>query len=102
MAEVTDWVKDAADEIAKYWRFGSGRDSYVTDEQRALISHNLQEVINKHCPFKPDVAYQVVPEPTLLICVDCKNTESPAGAMGRYFNQGRCLHCGGYFKVYRA
>ena len=41
-------------------------------------------------------------EPPLLQCVDCKNTESPAGAMARYFNQGRCLHCGGWFKVVRA
>jgi hypothetical protein len=38
----------------------------------------------------------------LLQCVDCRNTESPAGAMARYFNQGRCLHCGGWFKVVRA
>lgn len=38
----------------------------------------------------------------LLQCIDCKNTESPAGAMARYFNQGRCLHCGGWFKVVRA
>ena len=42
------------------------------------------------------------PEGPLLQCVDCHNTESPAGAMARYFNQGRCLHCGGYFKVVRA
>ena len=38
----------------------------------------------------------------LLQCIDCRNTESPAGAMARYFNQGRCLHCGGFFKVVRA
>lgn len=41
-------------------------------------------------------------EQTLLQCVDCRNTESPAGAMARHFNQGRCLHCGGFFKVVRA
>lgn len=41
-------------------------------------------------------------EPPLLQCVDCKNTESPAGAMARRFNHGRCMHCGGYFKVIRA
>lgn len=41
-------------------------------------------------------------ESPLLICIDCKNTESPAGAMGRQFNHGRCMHCGGYFKVIRA
>lgn len=38
----------------------------------------------------------------LLQCIDCHNTESPAGAMARYFNHGRCVHCGGYFKVVRA
>ena len=41
-------------------------------------------------------------ETPLLSCIDCKNTESPAGAMARQFNHGRCLHCGGYFKVVRA
>lgn len=37
----------------------------------------------------------------LLQCIDCKNTESTAGAMARAFNQGRCI-CGGYFKVVQA
>lgn len=41
-------------------------------------------------------------EPPLLMCVDCKNTESCAGAMARAFNKGRCLYCAGYFKVVRA
>jgi hypothetical protein len=43
-----------------------------------------------------------IKEPPLLQCVDCKNTESCAGAMARQFNHGRCMHCGGYFKVVRA
>lgn len=38
----------------------------------------------------------------LLQCIECKNTESTAGAMARVFNQGRCVHCGGYFKVVKA
>jgi hypothetical protein len=38
----------------------------------------------------------------LLQCTTCHNTESPAGAMARYFNKGRCLHCGGWFMVVRA
>lgn len=43
------------------------------------------------------------PKPSpLLQCVECKNTESPAGAMARHFNHGRCVHCGGFFKVIRA
>jgi len=37
----------------------------------------------------------------LLICVDCNNTESTAGAMARAFNQGKCL-CGGAFRVVKA
>lgn len=41
-------------------------------------------------------------EPPLLQCIECRNTESPAGAMARQVNHGRCLHCGGYFKVIRA
>jgi ATP-dependent exoDNAse (exonuclease V) beta subunit len=41
-------------------------------------------------------------EPPLLQCADCRNTESCAGAMARMFNHGRCVHCGGYFKVVRA
>ena len=41
-------------------------------------------------------------EPPLLLCVSCKNTESPAGAMARQFNHGRCMHCGGSFMVLRA
>lgn len=45
--------------------------------------------------------YEEKPDP-LLQCTDCHNTESPAGAMARYFNHGRCMHCGGYFKVVRA
>lgn len=39
--------------------------------------------------------------PPLLQCIQCHNTESPAGAMARAFNHGRCLHCGNYFKVVR-
>ena len=46
--------------------------------------------------------YESKPGP-LLQCIECHNTESPAGAMARtYFNHGRCMHCGNYFKVVRA
>lgn len=41
-------------------------------------------------------------EAPLLMCADCKHTESCAGAMARQFNRGRCLRCGGFFKVVRA
>jgi hypothetical protein len=42
------------------------------------------------------------PPHSLLQCVDCRNTESCAGAMAREFNKGRCLHCGGFFMVIRS
>ena len=100
---VEDWVLKAAQEVAQHWTFGSGPDSYVTEGQRAMIAENIATIIRECCPFKPDVAYEEVRrDGPLLQCIDCKNTESPAGAMARYFNQGRCMHCGGYFKVVRA
>lgn len=99
MTVVKDWMLDAAIEI-----YAICLESIPSQEQ-------IRDVLIDHCPFKPDVTYmevepdvayeKVKPSP-LLICIDCKNTESPAGAMARYFNQGRCLHCGGYFKVFRA
>lgn len=72
-----------------------------------LSEQGVLQVIERHCPFKRDLTYiEVKSAPTsegpLLQCIDCKNTESPAGAMARYFNHGRCVHCGGYFKVVRA
>lgn len=38
----------------------------------------------------------------LLQCIVCHNTESPAGAVARQWNRGRCKFCAGYFKVIRA
>jgi hypothetical protein len=49
-----------------------------------------------------DLLVRAMREPPLLMCVDCKNTESPAGAMARQFNHGRCMYCGGTFTVVRA
>ena len=62
----------------EYWQCGC----------RACIQHIIDALPTK--------------EPPLLQCIDCRNTESPAGAMARQFNHGRCAHCGGYFKVVRA
>ena len=101
---VKDWAADAADEITRIPR--------MSDEDVVPVS-DIIEIIAKHCPFKPDVTYmevepgvayeKIVERPSpLLQCIDCHNTESPAGAMARQFNHGRCLHCGGYFKVVRA
>lgn len=89
------WVAEAAEEIDNLVR--------LTDALDPAFQELLQMIILKHCPFLPDVAYEPVREGPLLMCVDCKNTESPAGAMARqHFNPGRCMHCGGYFKVIRA
>jgi hypothetical protein len=59
-----------------------------------LTEERLREIFQRRCPFNPDGP--------LLQCMDCRNTESPAGAMAREFNKGKCLHCGGVFKVVRA
>lgn len=115
---------------------------WIEDAIQAIISDSwhvsVREILEKHCPFKPNVAYMEVGElisalknsgidttcgacmeiaytgitvsdhtckqstGPLLQCIECKNTESPAGAMARQFNHGRCLHCGSYFKVVRA
>lgn len=71
----TDWTRLAAEEIVK----------------NPIGVEDVAETIRKYAPSTP-----------LLICVDCKNTESPAGAKARYFNHGRCLHCGGPFEVLKA
>lgn len=76
---MNDWREQAAFEIEEEIRHGS------------LTSGDITAIIIRHSP-----------EPPLLICIHCSNTESCAGAMAREFNQGRCLHCGGYFRVYRA
>lgn len=65
----------------------------------AVEDEDLVEVLTAAVQHELDK--DMKPSP-LLQCIDCKNTESPAGAMARYFNQGRCLHCGGWFKVVRA
>jgi hypothetical protein len=93
MAIVEDWVEKAASQInAEHERWISVQLGF----ERTIA------IIREHCPFKPDVAYvEATPSP-LLQCVDCRNTESPAGAMARAFNHGRCVHCGGWFKVVRA
>lgn len=105
--ENEDWTRKAANEITSQWLSGVDHwkaeiNSYITNSQKEFLSENIREIITRNCPFKPNVAYEEVKDPPLLICIDCKNTESPAGAMARYFNHGRCLHCGGYFKVVRA
>ena len=102
-----DWKRQVANEIANQLVYGPSSDfpspnSYITNEDYKCVSDGVRRVIDRLCPFKDDVTYMEAKEPPLLQCIECKNTESCAGAMARYFNQGRCLHCGGYFKVVRA
>lgn len=82
----------------------------VYDEVAAKLNavgyeHTIQGVGDEAVIDMHGIALQAVgppKEPPLLQCADCKNTESCAGAMARMFNHGRCMHCGGYFKVVRA
>jgi hypothetical protein len=101
--------QDVGEGMTSDWREAVARRIILLFDLKAFAPQDtsipaLVSIIEEHCPFKPDVAYEevVAKEPPLLQCIDCKNTESPAGAMARYFNQGRCLHCGGYFRVVRA
>lgn len=87
--EVKDWALEAAEEISQFeWDVSKAED--------------IREIIERHCPFKKNIAYTEAREPPLLQCSDCHNTESCAGAMARQWNHGRCMHCGGFFKVVRA
>ena len=61
----------------------------------------ITKIIEEQCPYRKGITYKPVDQPTLLICVSCRNTESPEGALGRFMNRGRCLHCGGFFMVHR-
>jgi len=86
---MSDWVTLVADDIRKEF---------------PLTEERLREIINEHCPFKPDIDYISNNEPSgkpWLQCSDCHNTESPAGALAREWNHGRCVFCGAYFKVVR-
>ena len=65
---MNDWITEAATELASHFSFGSGRDSYVTDEQRANVAKHYAEIIVKHCPMAPDTAYMPVPR-----CKTCRH-----------------------------
>lgn len=93
MAIGRDWLKDAVAEIV----------SSVAEGDLVSEAARVQDILERHCPFKPGVAYVEYREPPLLQCVNCNNTESCAGAMARaHWHPGRCMHCGGAFKVVRA
>ena len=74
----------------------------IPSDGSELSLSKVVSLIREQCPYTPGLHYRPVDHPTLLQCRDCRNTESPAGALGRVFNRGRCLHCGGYFEVVRA
>lgn len=86
-----DWTELAALAVVR---------AIPTDGSEVSVS-KIVNIIREQCPFRIGVAYKPANEPTLLICVSCRNTESPEGALSRHFNRGRCLHCGGTFMVYR-
>lgn len=81
-----DWMRAAAEEIAKLWpQRDHGRgDGYLTDEQRSSIATSLRTVIERHCPLQRDVAYMPVPR-----CETCSHWEHTSVT-----NYGRCLQLG--------
>lgn len=110
---MSNWLTDAANEIV------SCHVQNGTLSERTEVAGKVRSIIDRYSPVnhilreseqteetlkacQEELAKLQAKEPPLLMCVDCKNTESPAGAMARYFNHGRCLHCGGWFKVVRA
>jgi len=94
MAKAKVWAEDAAKEIL----FALQKDyTWISED----VESKFADIIQKHCPFKPDILYVEAKDPPLLQCVFCHNTESCAGAMARVWNHGRCMHCGGAFKVVR-
>jgi len=48
VAEQNDRVMTAAQELASYFSFGTGRDAYVTDGQRRNVAENYAMIITKH------------------------------------------------------
>lgn len=89
----------------------SKRDHHVNEEESYYSCAALQPKASRifgpctcdasEWNARVDAALSTLEMP-LLICADCHNTESCAGAMARMFNHGRCAHCGGLFKVVRA
>jgi hypothetical protein len=45
-----DWAIKAATELADLYPSGSGRDGYITDEQRARIAARYVEILSRHIP----------------------------------------------------
>ncbi len=85
---VANWERLAVDEAADH--IDQQRDPAVADAVAGIVNAAL--MLTREPP-KPG---------PLLQCISCNNTESPAGAMARQFNHGRCVFCGSYFKVVRA
>lgn len=86
-----DWVQAAARKIAAaVYEEDGDRDGDVVTVTPSV------EVI-------ADIIRKSMPEPSLLQCINCNNTESCAGAVARqHWHPGLCMHCGGAFRVVRA
>ena len=48
--ENATWIERAAQELASYFSFGPGPDSYVTDGQRQEVADGYTAIIAKHVP----------------------------------------------------
>jgi hypothetical protein len=71
MTMMEPWIIKAAAEIASHFSFGSGRDSYVTDEQRATVTICYADIIEKHAT--PTVCERCQLNPA-RICAGCLAT----------------------------
>ncbi len=72
MSVQKDWTHDAAIAIRSLFV----DDPFMARDDDMPSDDQIRNVLIEHCPFKPDVA--------------------------RLWMQGRCAHCGGYFKVHSA
>lgn len=50
---MTDWIDNAAKELASHYSWGIGRDDYVTDEQRTNVANNYAKIIRNYQPVPP-------------------------------------------------
>ena len=76
-----DWVREAAKEIDDL----CGRSCESSLEQKIAI-------IEKHCPFKPDTAYEEVKVYKVLHTRKCERTTHP--------NSGHPCNCGAFEDFY--
>lgn len=81
MANVKDWAEEAAREI-----IDSDLDEGLGSRYRANAvaeARDIRDIIVKHCPMKPEVAYMEVPR-----CATCKHWYK---GLGQHHDIGQCL-----------